>query len=420
MSLPGRTLLLLAAAALLPLAVSEAQTPRGPELAITAVDGTSELVSGAAVAANGDFLLAWTVDPPEGPSRVRFRVFRADGTPRTSELGVSTPPWDQFGPRVAMQGNGRFVVVWTENVPGHFRVLARRFDAAGKPLGAPFRLTPTLLGNQRGPDVAIAPNGSFVAAWESSHASESGRDAPEIFARRFSAEGRPRGSEFQVNVTTRRDQIEPKVEMAANGDFVVVWLSYGGESSFYDVMIQRFAANGAAQGEELALDTGETFAASQVTPAVAMAPGGSFEVVCTDMGGDFEHGDLNSTTGLRGQHYAADGTPGEVVHVNAEVAGTQTSPDVSRRAGGFFAVWESQSQFAGHDDWDVWIFGRRLAEDGTPIGPDILISAERPQQRFPVVALNAAGRGVVAWNDYDPTLKTFRILARRIVQKLGG
>jgi hypothetical protein len=418
MSLPGRLfLLLLAAAFLLPLAAAEAQTPRGPELAITAVDATSEFVSGAAVAANGDFLLAWPQDPPAGPSRVRFRLFRADGTPRSAELGVGTPPWDQLGPRVAMKGDGRFVIVWTENVPGHLRVLARRFDAAGKPLGQPFRLTPTLLGNQSTPDVAIAPNGSFVAVWESDHTSAIPHDAPEIFARRFDALGRPRGPEFQVNTTTVVDQIVPRVEIAADGDFVVVWLSYGGEGSFYDVTIRRFAANGVPLGEELALDTGATFTASQVDPAVAMAPDGSFEVVCTDFGGDFErdndpHG---FPFGIRGQRYTADGAPvGDAVHVNGEPSGTQQGPDVSRRAGGFFVVWLSQS-----DSDSPGIFGRRLAEDGTPTGPDIQIAAERPQQLPAVVALNAAGRGVVAWSDYDPTLKTYRVLARRVVQKIG-
>ena len=418
MSFPRRTLLLLAAAVLLPLAVAEAQTPRGPELAITAFDATSEFVSGAAVAANGDFLLAWTVDPPEGPHRVRFRLFRADGTPRTAVLGVGTPPWDQFAPRVAMKGDGRFVIVWTENVPGHFRVLARRFDAAGKPLGAPFRLTPTLLGNQLLPDVAVAPDGSFVAAWESDHASAIFHDRPEIFARRFDALGRPRGPEFQVNVTTRVDQITPRVEIAPDGDFVVAWLSYGGEGSFYDVMLQRYAANGAPQGEELTLDTGETFTASQVDLAVAMAPDGGFEVVCTDFGGDFErevdpHG---FPYGIRGQRYDADGTPiGDAVHVNGEPSGIQQGPDVSRRAGGFYVVWESPPSSAS-----VGIFGRRLTADGTPVGPDIRISSVGPNQFSPVVALNAGGRGVVAWTEYDPALKTYRVLARRGVQVLGG
>lgn len=417
MSFPGRTLLLLTAAALLPFAVAEAQTPRGPELAITAVDATSEFVSGAAVAANGDFLLAWTQDPPTGPRRVRFRLFRADGTPRTAVLGVGTPPWDQFGPRVAMKGDGRFVIVWTENVPGHFRVLARRFDAAGKPLGAPFRLTPTLMGNQSSPDVAVAPNGSFVAVWESDHTSESPHDAPEIFARRFDAAGRPRGPELQVNTETVIDQISPRVAMAANGDFVVVWLSYRGEASFYDVTIQRFAANGAPQGEEMALDTGETFTASQVHPGIAMAPDGGFEVVCTDFGGDFErevdpHG---FPYGIRGQRYDADGTPvGDAVHVNGEPSGVQQGPDISRRVGGFFVVWVSE---AGSDS--VGIFGRRLAADGTPAGADIRISGARPNQWGPVLALTAGGRGVVAWTEYDPTLKTYRVLARRVVQKIG-
>lgn len=419
MRTPGRRSLLLAAFAVLAApAVIEAQSPRGRVLEITEADATTEIVTGAAAAANGDFVLAWTVQPPAGPSRVRLRLFRADGTPRTPELAVGSPPWPQFGPRVAMRGDGRFVVVWTENVPGHTRVLGRRFGAAGTPLGAPFRLTPTLVGNQGNPDVAVAPDGSFVAVWESDHVAALRRDAPDIFARRYGADGRPRGPEFQVNTETVVDQIEPRVEVGADGRFVVVWMSWGGEGSFWDVKFQRFAASGARRGDETAMDTGLTFVAGQVNPALAMAPDGGFEVVCSDLGGDSQRTDDHgaSTVGIRGQRYAANGAPiGEAAHLNAVATGFQSVPDVARRVGGFFAVWES---FSGTEN--VGVFGRRLAEDGTPVGPDLLISAPEPIHRFPVLALNAAGRGIAAWNEYDPDLRAFRVLARRIVQAPAG
>ena len=321
-----------------------------------------------------------------------------------------------------MQGDGRFVVVWTEKVPGHFRVLARRFDAGGAPLGAPFRLTPNLLGNQREPRrgrwrPTAASSRSGRATTLGVRPPRAGDLRPPVLGR----QGRPLRPRVPGQRRDPREQIVPRVESAADGDFVVVWDSYGGESSFYDVRIQRYARRTARRRARR----------SRWTPARPSRRARSLR--------RGRHGARRRLQGrlhrlrrrLRARRFELHHRPaGAALHRRRHPGGGRprqrrgrgdpTSPDVSRRAGGFFAVWESQSQFAGHDDWDVWIFGRRLAEDGTPIGPDILISAERPQQRFPVVALNAAGRGVVAWNDYDPTLKTFRVLARRIVQKLGG
>jgi hypothetical protein len=415
MSPPCRSLLFAAFLAFPHLPAVEAQTPRGPEIAVTAVDATSEFVTGAAVATNGDFLLAWTAMPPEGPSRVRFRLFRADGTPRTAELGVGTPPWSQFGPRVAMRGDGRFVVVWTEQVPGHLRVLARRFGAGGAPLGPPFRLTPNLRGNQRDPDVAIAAGGGFVATWSSDHIATLPRHRPDIFARRFSSVGKPLGPEFLVNTETDEEQRRPRVAAAADGDFVIAWDSWITE--FYDVRIQRFAANGTRRGDEFSLETEHTIDLSQIDGAVAMAPDGGFMAVCTDYLGDFDRDEDPSTEafpylGVVGRRVAADGAfVGPPIHVNGAAAGRQQRPNISRRLGGLFVVWESTGATASSQG----IFGRRLAPDGTPLGGDIRISAKYGEG--PVVALDAQGRGIVAWSEYNLFFRTFRILARRIVQR---
>ena len=415
MSPPCRSLLFAAVLAFPHLPAVEAQTPRGPEIAVTAFDATSEFVTGAAVAANGDFLLAWTVSPPEGPSRVRFRLFRADGTPRTAELGVGTPPWGQFGPRVAMRGDGRFVVVWTEQVPNHFRVLARRFGASGAPLGPPFRLTPNLQGNQRDPDVAMAANGSFVATWSSDHIATLRRHMPDILARRFSSAGKPLGPEFLVNARTSEEQSLPRVAAAANGDFVIAWDSWMAE--FYDVRMQRFAANGSRRGDEFSLETEYRSDLNEIQGAIAMAPDGGFMAVCTDYLGDLDRDEDPSTEqfpylGIVGRRVAADGAfVGPPIHANAAVAGRQQRPDVSRRLGGFFVVWESTGAAASSQG----IFGRRLAPDGTPIGGDIRISAQYGEG--PVVALDAQGRGIVAWSEYNLFFRTFRVLARRIVQR---
>src|SRR3546814_15464156 len=65
--------------------------------------------------------------------------------------------------------------------------------------------------DQQRPAVARAPDGSFVVAWDSD-----GQDGSVagVYARRYDAQGIPRGGEFLVHVTTRHRQYAPRISIA--------------------------------------------------------------------------------------------------------------------------------------------------------------------------------------------------------------
>lgn len=393
----------------------EAQTPRGPEIVVSPAS-TEFQIGDAAVAANGSFAVTWSKGGlrPGLPSQGWFRLFRADGTPRTPELRISNSPWNQGSLSIAMRPDGGFVVVWCEQVPGHRRVLGRRFAASGTPLGAPFRLSRTLLGNQCGPDVAMAADGSFVAAWSSDHIAAVFRDTPDIFARRFTAEGRPRGPEFLVNQDTFEEQGGAQVAVAPGGAFVVGWSSWNGEGNFWDVEGQRFAADGTPQGDELAF--AENPEASQRGFGLAMSPDGGFVVVYHDPGADWDRDLLfpNPGDGILGRRYGPNTIlPGPSFHVNAAAPGAQAAPSITATPAGFFAAWTIE---AGPNLLEAsGVFGRRLSSSGTPVGPDMQIASGGAISAPIAVALNASGRGVAVWTAYDPDADTFELRARRLV-----
>ena len=65
-----------------------------------------------------------------------------------------------------------------------------------------------------------------------------------IQGRRYDASGSPEGGEFQVNTYTISFQRIPSVAVDADGDFVVVWWSYGNFGSDTDgrsIHGQRYA-----------------------------------------------------------------------------------------------------------------------------------------------------------------------------------
>lgn len=146
-----------------------------------------------------------------------------------------------------------------------FCVVALPTLALAQPLGDEFQVNTYTTGTQRNAAVARGPNGTFVVAWMGTE--EGGPDAAGghypgaygIFARRFDRKGNPLGTDFQVNTYTTGYQAQPSLAVAANGNFVVVWMSYGdGGTGNYDlygypiggygIVGRRFAANGTAIG----------------------------------------------------------------------------------------------------------------------------------------------------------------------------
>lgn len=377
-----------------------AQMPRGAEIKVNILQASSYGAPKVAVAPDGDFAVVWQTgflgDPPVPPVEkpvVWIRLFRADGTPKTSQLRVNPGSSPQQHPRVAAGADGSFVVVWQDTLSTGDTASGRRFDAEGRPRGRRFRLN----SNSGGPvccfdpAVALAADGSFVAAWTG------------VYARRFDAAGQPLGSEFLANVTTNEERSEPQVAMSANGDFVIGWLSYGGDSTFFDIYARRFAKDGTPQSGEFPVISGEDAKNNQQEFALGVARNGSFVVLWADLP------DIPPLpNGFFGQRFATGGEPlGQPFQISSSSKTIRLEPAITVGAdGSFFAVWSS---YVPGTTGPLSIVGRRFASDGTPRGGDFRIDRSAAPKGGPSVALGADGRGLVVWAQADG------IVARRLV-----
>ena len=318
----------------LPLA---AQRPRGPEIRVDILPASHRYSTQVAMAPNGDFVVVWQTGhmlvPEEGPSRIWLRLFRADGKPKTKQLRVSNARSDEMWPRLTMAADGSFLVVWQGGSTSDTSVFGRRFDAGGKPRGDRFRLSLNAQGSQEQPTAAFARDGSFVAAWVShGHSFE---DPWDVYARRFDAAGQPLGPEFLVSTESAEEQDTPQVALSASGDFLIGWVSWVGEGGFFDVLGRRFARDGAPQSDEILLNAEDNEQASQDELALGMREDGSFVVIWTDRTNDPGSGSLN------GQRFAANGEPaGRPLQIIGPPGGFQGQPAIAMAAdGSFFATW---------------------------------------------------------------------------------
>ena len=217
--------------------------------------------------AEGDFVVVWDKSGGDGNGYGIFaRLFDKTGNPRGSDFQVNTYSiGDQQNPAVAMSSNGNFIVVWESNGEdgSGLGVFARRYGAAGQPLGGGFQVNTTTNGNQITPRVTMDAAGESAIVWES------GR----IFAQRYGANGQRLSGEFQVDSGTGVGVAYPDVVMSDLGAFLVVWQRYDGGSAT-SVRAHAFSNSGAGTGIELLIGNGTL----DLFPRIDMDAGGNFVV----------------------------------------------------------------------------------------------------------------------------------------------
>ena len=334
--------------------------PQGPLFqppTTTYLAQTSPSVAGLA---GGGFVVAWDSEQDGSESGIYARRFDAAGVPLGGEFRVNT--WtnsDQLEPVLAALPDGGFLVAWHSygQDGSAYGVYAQRFGAAGAAVGGEFRVNETTAGNQAIPGIAALPDGGWVVAWVSEVANAWPEDR-DVYVRRYTSEGTPLSGEMRVNAHTVEDQGFPGVAALAGGGFVVVWHSQPQDGDGYGVYAQRFDSAARPLGGEFRVNT--TTELPQLLPTVAALDDGGF-VVCWSTGYTWYEG-WPDDMDLYGQRFDADGqTVGEEFRIN-----TFEPRDQSRAAlvplddGGFLAAWGSIG-----DDLE-WLVARakRFLPDG--------------------------------------------------------
>jgi len=405
-----RTIAMLCACLLAQRALADL-APVGPEFQVNTYTTADQLLPRVGADADGNFVVVWDSgsyyrDGPDGSrTGISARRFDSAGSPQGSEFLVNTyTVGPQDSPDVAVTPAGDFLVAWQGgdyyfyqdgSLSGAF---VQRFTAGGAPLGGEQRANTTTAGSQEDPAVAVGPAGDAVVVWES-FAGDG--DGAGVFAQRYDPAGTPVGPEFQVNTYTTAQQRAPAVAVDSAGAFVVVWQSGSNydyptdqDGSGRGVFAQRFDAAGARVGGEFQVNTYTT--GPQVSPAVAVGPGGGFVVVWQS--GNYSGGQDGDRAGVFAQRFEASGLrAGSEFQVNTYTTGFQDEPDVAIDAGGNFVVtWRSTY---GQDGSGAGIFGQHFASTSEAVGPEFRINThtDGDQQRPSVTAVPPADF-IVVWD----------------------
>ena len=189
---------------------------------------------------DGRFLMTWTeLDSGIGTligNDVRAQVFNADASKSGAEFLVNTSNAQYASTStITVLSDARFVVVW-EGSPqfgsSEFTMSAQVFNADGTRAGEEVLLKTITTGSYFAHDVAALPDGRFVMTWQ-------GNAGSDIVAQAFNPDGTEAGAEAFVNTTTYRDQFAPKIDVLADGRFVVSWTDESGEGGDDDNLAIR-------------------------------------------------------------------------------------------------------------------------------------------------------------------------------------
>lgn len=240
------------------------------------------------VGPSGEFAVVWVSsgsdgDDNTGTRSIQGRLYTAAGVALGPNFQVNSYTTGTQGrPVVAYASDGTFVVAWqSDSSPGNdssgYSILARRFTAAGSPVGVDFQVNTYTSNDQERPVVEVASDGSFIVAWGST-GSPANDITNAILARRFDDMGSPIGDDFQVNTYTPGPQFTPDLAYGPDGDLLVTWESGGspGSDNDFSVQARRLTATGAGVGAEFQINTYTT--SFQVGPSVGIDGDGRFVV----------------------------------------------------------------------------------------------------------------------------------------------
>ena len=309
-------------------------------------------LAGPSVASDaaGNFVVVWYNQDPLGIDQDIFgQLYDSSGNTLGGEFQVNTQEQgSQAYPSVASDASGNFVVVWASFDLTDYGIVGQRYDSEGNRLGGAFQVSTYPRSFQQRPSVASDAVGDFAVVWNSFGQDGSGWG---VFGQRYDSDGNPLGGEFQVNTYTANDQLGYSVASDASGNFVVVWTSSLQERS-RDIFGQRYDSDGNPLGAEFRVNTYTNH--SQDTASVTSDANGNF-VVVWDSGGGQDGNDY----GVFGQRYDRDGNRlGGEFQVSTYTTNGQTNPLVaSDVSGNFVVVWTSFLQ----DGSQTGVFGQRFS-----------------------------------------------------------
>jgi len=208
-------------------------TPLGGDLVVNQYTVGNQVSPDVSMSPSGEFVVVWESPAQDGDMEGIFaRRFDPTGNPVSSEIPVNSyTTGRQRLPSVALGESGEFAVVWQsdQDVDG-IGIRGRGFDASNNPIVDEIAINTFTTGDQEVPRIVASNEGDILVAWESVGQEDGAPGSRGVYARRFGGDGLP-GPEFRLNVHTAGTQNSAALAAAPDGQFLAAWQSLGQEGA---------------------------------------------------------------------------------------------------------------------------------------------------------------------------------------------
>jgi hypothetical protein len=317
----------------------------GPEIHVNTKMALDQYESANASAANGRHVVVWT-DQGQAPlidvfgggktvyiysTAIKAQLYDANRAKVGGEIVVA--PLGYFlqvsHPVVAMDGVGNFAVAWTEQAGSDsttLNVKGARFSSDGTKLGT-FSVASAADKQEFDPAIAMAANGNFVVSFTTTKPSDA--TDYDVRAKTYYADGTLNKS--LTVAASGASESESRAAMAPDGRFAIAYRpnTYQSPDSG-DVRLARYSAAGALLTDQ-GLDTPGLYA---VSPDVAMDNDGNCVVV-------YRASDAAQTLYLKARRVSNTGVLGAEINVDQGVAGDRPAVALDPTNGKFVVAYST-------------------------------------------------------------------------------
>lgn len=363
-------------------------SPLGTLIRLNDVTTNDQVVHGIDMAADGSFVAVWDGQPVDDcclendPPDIMARLFDADGRPKGAGFIVNTilEEGRQIMPVVGMAPDGKFLVTYYDDDLDY--ICSRNYSAAGVPGHNNLcRIANLASGGNELDDYGMnmSPDGRHVAVvWII---------GADVYLQHLNDVGFPDSDE--VLVAEDADLWEtPTVAVDNDGDIVVAWEVGDAPGCDMAVMARRYNADKQPQAAAFQV------ACNAYDPTAVMSADGKFALVWSGPDDDIR--------GIFARRFNANGTTdGAVFRVNQTTANNQTVPAAAMNAAGdMYITWKQTEPQIGGIPVDWPIMGRVFPAAG-PAGDEFRANAyPGGDPQGPLAAIDPDGRALTAWSNW--------------------
>lgn len=216
---------------------------------IKANDDSSSAGQGSptiAMDGGGNFVIAWA-DYRNGTSDIYYQQYNSDGVAQGSNRKANDDAGSEYQsyPTIAIDGEGNFVIAWADYRNSNPDIYFQRYNSSGISLGINIKANDDAgSAAQDTPTIAMDGEGNFVIAW-----TDSRNGNWDIYNQLYNSSGTVQGKNIKANDDVGSyNQLNPTIAIDSGGNFITVWEDYRYGVTNPDIIGQRYFANGTPNG----------------------------------------------------------------------------------------------------------------------------------------------------------------------------